>query len=92
MALFFNDHTQMNDMALLELKRGKVKESNRAGSAHPLVPVPLCRYITTFYVPKSIVENDELTHMSQSAGTWHQKYQTRCFGGQFGIQPVKELK
>merc|ERR1712192_174763 len=32
-----------NDMALLELKRGKVKESNRAGSAHPLVPVPLCR-------------------------------------------------
>jgi len=39
----YNSVNKMNDMALLELKRGKVKDSNRAGSAHPLVPVPLCR-------------------------------------------------
>merc|ERR1711887_174406 len=39
----YNSVNKMNDMALLELKRGEVKDSNRAGSAHPLVPVPLCR-------------------------------------------------
>ena len=39
----------MNDMALLELKRGEVKDSNRAGSAHPLVPVPLCRCLQKIF-------------------------------------------
>jgi len=39
----YNSVNKMNDMALLELKRGEMKDSNRAGSAHPLVPVPLCR-------------------------------------------------
>jgi len=39
----YNSVNKKNDMALLELKRGATKDSNRAGSAHPLVPVPLCR-------------------------------------------------
>merc|ERR1711928_79658 len=39
----YNSVNKMNDMALLELKRGPVRDSNREGSAHPLVPVPLCR-------------------------------------------------
>jgi len=39
----YNSVNKMNDLALLELKRGPVRDSNREGSAHPLVPVPLCR-------------------------------------------------